>query len=61
MWSSRPPAVDVVDTLSDEERAAVMKIRRKREAETRKALRTRERADRLEALKREIAELEAEE
>lgn len=61
MWSSRPPTIDVVDTLTAEERAAVLKIRNKRQNEERKALRARERTDRLAALRKEVADLEAEE
>lgn len=62
MWpTSRPPRANTLDDLNTEEREAVMKIRRKREAAERKALRTRERADRLEDLRKEVAALEAEE
>lgn len=61
MCSSRPPAAELEDVLSAEECEIIRKMRAKKEARLRAALQKREHADRLEALRAEIAKLAAEE
>jgi hypothetical protein len=58
MWSSRPAAP--ADYLTTEERRIIQRHRERAAAKLSETLRTRERADRLRALKAEVAKLERE-